>query len=263
MPDVREVYEMVTKQKAPEPGALERQQKRQVRTARNKKLGALAVAAAVGVLAVVVILATRPSQDGGAPAGQPTTDEATPGAREVARSFLAAYGDLDVDEATIYLADDADIAELTSSVGYASTAVVVQQTPEAFRLHMSLLQAVGYKQESESCDEPSSSASGTLIRCTFDFHFLRSDEIGLGPFTGSSILLRVEDGEITRASISWGIEEFSQQLWEPFADWVVTTHPRDASVMYADETYSAAHLSDRSIRLWQLRSREYVEEVAR
>src|SRR5918995_2616983 len=73
MPDVREVYEMVTKQKAPEPGALERQQKRQVRTARNKKLGALAVAAAVGVLAVVVILATRPSQDGGAPAGQPTT----------------------------------------------------------------------------------------------------------------------------------------------------------------------------------------------
>ena len=201
MPDVREVYEMVTKQKPPEPGALERQQRRQVRTARNKKLGALAVAAAVGVLAVVVILATRPGQEGGAPAGQPTTDEATSG--EVARSFLAAYGDLDVDEATTYLADDADIAELTSSVGYASTAVVVQQTPEAFRLHMSLLQAVGYKQENESCDEPTSSASGTLIRCTFDFHFLRSDQIGLGPFTGSSILLRVEDGEINRASISW------------------------------------------------------------
>jgi hypothetical protein len=262
MPDVREVYEMVIKQKAPEPGALERQQRRQVRTARNKKLGALAVAAAVGVLAVVVILATRPGQDEGAPAGQPTTDVATP-AGEVARSFLAAYGDLDVDEATTYLADDADIAELTSSVGYASTAVVVQQTPEAFRLHMSLLQAVGYKQESESCDEPTSSASGALIRCTFDFHFLRSDEIGLGPFTGSSILLRVENGEITRASISWGIEEFSQQLWEPFADWVATTHPRDASIMYADETYSSAHLSDRSIRLWERRTREYVEEVAR
>ena len=48
MPDVREVYEMVTKQKPPEPGALERQQKRQVRTARNRKIGAFVVAAAIG-----------------------------------------------------------------------------------------------------------------------------------------------------------------------------------------------------------------------
>ena len=46
MPDVREVYEMVTKQKPPEPGALQRQQKRQVRTARNRKVGAFAIAAA-------------------------------------------------------------------------------------------------------------------------------------------------------------------------------------------------------------------------
>ena len=48
MPDVREVYEMVTKQKSPEPGALERQLKRQVRTARNRKFGAFAIAAAIG-----------------------------------------------------------------------------------------------------------------------------------------------------------------------------------------------------------------------
>ena len=46
MPDVREAYEMITKQKRPEPGALERQQKRQVRAARSKKIGAFAVAAA-------------------------------------------------------------------------------------------------------------------------------------------------------------------------------------------------------------------------
>ena len=53
MPDVREVYEMVTKQKPPEPGALQRQQKRQVRTARNRKVGAFAIAAAIGLAAVV------------------------------------------------------------------------------------------------------------------------------------------------------------------------------------------------------------------
>lgn len=42
MPDVGEVYRMVTQQKSPEPGALERQQTKQVRSARNKKFGALA-----------------------------------------------------------------------------------------------------------------------------------------------------------------------------------------------------------------------------
>jgi hypothetical protein len=50
MPDVREVYEMITKQKPPEPGALERQQKRQVRAARNSKIGAFAVVVAIGLV---------------------------------------------------------------------------------------------------------------------------------------------------------------------------------------------------------------------
>ena len=55
MPDVREVYEMVTKQKPSGPGALERQHTRQVRTARNRKIGGIAVAVAViGALALVV-----------------------------------------------------------------------------------------------------------------------------------------------------------------------------------------------------------------
>jgi dipeptidyl aminopeptidase/acylaminoacyl peptidase len=74
MPDIREVYEMVTKQKAPEHGALERQQKRQVRTARNRKLGGFAVAAAFGVAAVVaVILGTRAGQNETTPAEEPAT----------------------------------------------------------------------------------------------------------------------------------------------------------------------------------------------
>jgi hypothetical protein len=73
MPDVREVYEMVTKQKPAEPGALERQQKRQVRAARNKKIGAFAVAAAIAVAAVVLILETRGGRSTGTPAHEPST----------------------------------------------------------------------------------------------------------------------------------------------------------------------------------------------
>ena len=54
MPDVKQVYEMVTKQRPPDVGALERQRTRQIRTMRNRRVGAFAVAAAIGAAAVVV-----------------------------------------------------------------------------------------------------------------------------------------------------------------------------------------------------------------
>ncbi len=28
--------------------------------------------------------------------------------------------------------------------------------------------------------------------------------------------------------MTWDIEKFSPQMWEPFADWVSTTYPKDA-----------------------------------
>jgi dipeptidyl aminopeptidase/acylaminoacyl peptidase len=56
MPDVREVYEMVTKQKPSDTGALERQRTRQIRTMRNRKIGAYGVAAAlIGIAAIVAV----------------------------------------------------------------------------------------------------------------------------------------------------------------------------------------------------------------
>jgi WD40 repeat protein len=75
MPDVREVYEMVTKQKPSEPGALERQHTRQIRTARNRKIGGLVVAAAV-IAAVAAVLSvalggTPPDQTAGNPSQVP------------------------------------------------------------------------------------------------------------------------------------------------------------------------------------------------
>jgi hypothetical protein len=73
MPDVREVYEMVTKQKEPEPGALERQQKRQVRSGRSKRFGAFAVAAAIAVAAVALVLETRRTENRARPANEPST----------------------------------------------------------------------------------------------------------------------------------------------------------------------------------------------
>ena len=78
MPEIREVYEMVTKQKPPEPGALERQQKRQVRTARNRKIGSFAVAAAIGVAALVVVIQARDEGTGTELGSQPNGGSTSP-----------------------------------------------------------------------------------------------------------------------------------------------------------------------------------------
>lgn len=70
---MREVYEMVTTQKRPEPGALERQQKRQVRAARNKRNAAFAVAAVIALVAVALILETRRGPNATTPGNEPST----------------------------------------------------------------------------------------------------------------------------------------------------------------------------------------------
>jgi Tol biopolymer transport system component len=63
MPDVRDVYDLVTKQRPPDPGALERQHRRQRRHLRNRKLGGIAIglvpALAIAAAAVGISLSAR------------------------------------------------------------------------------------------------------------------------------------------------------------------------------------------------------------
>ena len=64
---------MSTQKVRPDPGSLDRQQKRQVRAARNKRIGAFAVAAAIGVAAVALVLVSNQSQDASTPADEVPT----------------------------------------------------------------------------------------------------------------------------------------------------------------------------------------------
>jgi hypothetical protein len=254
MPDVREVYEMVIKQKPVDPGALERQHTRQVRTMRNRKVGAIAVAAAIGAAALVFAFASSGDESTTKTGNGSTTASPTP--EEVARGFMEAFGAFDANRVIGYLADDADVSALISSVGE------VHDGP-GLRLSISWLEAVGYEQILDACDELSTSPSGSVVRCSFALHLLRSGEIGRGPFGGGSLDLTVRDGKIDRASsMSWDFEkEFSPQVWEPFVEWVSTTYPQDAAVMYADGSYSSVRLSDASIRLWERHTKGYVRYV--
>jgi hypothetical protein len=243
---------MSTQDVNPDPVVLDRQHKRQGRWSRGKRMGALAAAA----VALVLIVASVGCQSG----EEATATDQTPGAAEaaentvnaraveVATGFLEAYGAFDVERARTYLADDATIASMGAQ--------------DDLRLLISYLKATGYEQILGSCEGLGNSSSGS-IRCPFDFHALRSGEIGRGPFVGSSFDLVVRDGKIVHASQDWEIEKFSPQVWEPFANWVSTVHPKDAAVMYQDDSHSGVRLTSESIRLWDLRTREYVEEVGR
>jgi hypothetical protein len=176
-----------------------------------------------------------------APAQAPET-----AAKEVATSFLEAYGAFDADRAITYLADDANLSPL--GVG----------GNQEFRLLLSFFEAQGYEQMLAPCEETGTSSAGTYVRCPFDFHAIRSDEIGRGPYSGSYFDLTVRDGEIVRASNYFETAKFSPEMWEPFAEWVSTTYPDDAAVMY-NPTLTNFQLSEESIRLWERHSREYVK----
>ncbi len=157
-----------------------------------------------------------------------------------------------------YLADDADISSLMTSMGTAG----VEGSTEELRLLISLLEAQGYEQMVQPCEELGSSAAGATLRCTFDFHDLGSDEIGLGPYTGSSFDLTVRDGEIVEPRRP-GAGRVSPQMWEPFASWVSTRYPEDAMVMYEDESHSGARLTEASIELWSVGPASSLREARR
>jgi Tol biopolymer transport system component len=84
MPDVKEVYEMVTQQTPPKPDALERQRKRQMRHTMNRKLGGFAVAAAIAGLALLAVLVSVGDPDNQAPTSTGTGPSVTvPGVPKV------------------------------------------------------------------------------------------------------------------------------------------------------------------------------------
>ena len=176
---------------------------------------------------------------------------------EVATDFLQAYGALDADQAITHLADDADVSQMID-VGRG-----IGGTLDDFRRLVSWLEAEGYEQTLRSCEELVGSASGTDVRCMFDFHAIRAHEIGRGPFSGSYFDLTVRGGKVVRASQTWATGQFSAQMWEPFAHWVAKAHNKDAAVMYEDDTTPRARLTEKSIRLWERHSRGYVDEMKR
>ena len=78
MPELREVFEMATKQTEPDVDAWRQQEQRQRRTSRNRKFGALAIAAVIGVAAVLVVIRAADEGTGTQLGGQPSPTTTKP-----------------------------------------------------------------------------------------------------------------------------------------------------------------------------------------
>jgi hypothetical protein len=251
MPELKEVFDVTTRQIEPDLDAWREQEHRQRRVARNRKVGAIAVVAVIAIVAGMLI--ARSVGGSSTQPAIPPSSSATPfdpTVTTVANRFVQAFGDFDSNGVLRYLADDAVIQLDATSA-------------EELPLLLSFWKVMGYEQILDgACAVTASHAAGTVVRCPFDFHAIRSDEIGLGPYSGSYWDLTVHDGEIVIVAEHLEIETFSGEMWEPFAAWVSDNHPEDGAVMFNGD-YTNFELTRGSIRLWEKRTKEYVDEVAR
>jgi len=241
MPELKEVFDMVTNQTEPDLDSWKQQDERQRRTARNRKLGVFALAAAIAVVAVVMML--------GAEHGRRSTTVGTDtksSPEQTAASFVDAYGIFDADGALGYLADDADISGLLLG-----PADVVGTQPE-LRLNLAMLDAMGFIQLLETCEITRTEGSASTVQCPFDFHIAGSDYGGQAsaPITGAFYEISVAGDEITHASVDWGGNDLDA-IWEDFGDWVSRNHPGDIPLMFTDTSHAKIRLNEESVRLWR------------
>ena len=82
MPELREVFQMTTKQIEPDVDAWREQERHQRRSSRNRKIGAFAVAAAISLVAVVVVIRAADGT-GNQPGGQPSVPTTSPTGQQI------------------------------------------------------------------------------------------------------------------------------------------------------------------------------------
>lgn len=173
-----------------------------------------------------------------------------PEAESIATQFVEAYVAQDADKATSYLAADVDLSKFTGDSDLLP--------------YIRMDEATGFIRLFDSCVATAATPTGISVRCPYDYHGIRSEEVGLGPYSGSWWDIAIEDGQIVSVSdeIVFMENGFSEQMWEPFAEWIGRTYPEDGPVMYVNwPNIFMARYTDESIALWEERSIEYVAVV--
>jgi hypothetical protein len=216
----------------------------------------LAAAAVVAIVGGGIVLASRdepaqPVTNQPAAVTEPAPIESTPSAIDVARGFVDAFGASDAAQAISYMAGGAEFSGVL-------TQSTTKHPSDELRTLIPLAQSMGWKMAIDGCEQRDVTAAGTTVRCTFDFHYLRSEELGLGPFSGSYFDVTVLDGQVVDVAGHCQIDEFSPQVWDPFTSWLTANYPSDAAAMLNDGSgLDTTVLAG----MWEQRLQEYVDAV--
>jgi len=252
--DEREIVRVAVERLAPPEPSYERLVQRRDRKRRNQRIAAGVVGIAVFVAAVWIVTTAGSFDRTTTPADKPTRNPEGKTAVEVATDFVHEIAFYNTDLAVRHLANDAAVSKFgLDGIG-------------EFRRWLSFNEAMGFQVILTSCEKTGTSSLGTYVRCMFDFHGLRSEAIGRGPYSGSYFDLVVHVtpqgwGAIRDVSGYLETAKFGPQMLDPFTEWVSATYPEDAAVMYTNDNLTPFSLSPESIRLWEKHTREYVEEV--
>jgi hypothetical protein len=196
----------------------------------------------VGVIVSLVLLGRGSTGDAGA--SEPI---------EIAADFVASYANRDVDAAATYLSPVVDPS-------------LLRNEDNSDPLTVRFREATGHRITVGSCQEAELDPRGTLVECGYTYHHFRSEELGRGPFgVGSVYAVVVADGAVVAfedhpAELSFADpEDFSRQMWRPFAAWVSLNHPEAVDVMYASE--GGWDITEESIPLWEQYLTEWATEL--
>jgi hypothetical protein len=222
--------------------------RRRLADTRKRRRLTLAVAASVVAIAVTVTGGWLGINKASDPARNPDQSVA------VAREFVTAVGWYDADAAISYLTSDATVQG--ALIAYSSA-----DDAEILRLTLAHYRAAHYKQTVTDCIRVGTSAAGVSVSCAFDLQAIRSDEIGLGPYTDNYWRLTVRDGKIASVQHTMQTNRFAPQVWAQFANWVYINHPDDVLTMFIDSEMMTQRFTEDSNRLWEQRSAEYVAAV--
>jgi hypothetical protein len=100
-----------------------------------------------------------------------------------------------------------------------------------------------------------------VVNCPYEYQLMRSGELRLGPYTGSTFEITTRNGRVTHVNMYHATDAngFSTQMWSPFATWIDTFHHRDGAKMYPDWPRQGHWpATDQAIRLWSERTRQFV-----
>jgi len=168
-------------------------------------------------------------------------------AMQTATGFVDALSSFDVPRARHLLAPGATFSGAVDSRSWAEVMRFFHQT--------------GGRIIPDSCFVLDQTSLKTVVDCPYSYQLMRSGDLGLGPYTGSTFEITTRNGQVTHVYMDHETDTngWSSQMWTPFATWIDTFHHHDGATMYPD--WPRQHhwpATNQAIRLWSERTRQFV-----